>query len=104
MSVPVGPRGRVQLLLRVGGPLLDRGRGNLVGVAEEAGRLQAMAEALDMAQSGLSGELRALALINLGIAEYGAAQFEEAQQHLEQGVELAHRIGRPYLEFTGIGH
>jgi LuxR family transcriptional regulator, maltose regulon positive regulatory protein len=104
MLVPVGRRGRVQLLLRVVGLLLARQRGNLLAVAEEARRLQAMAEALDVAQSGLSGELRALALINLGIAEYGAAQFEEAQQHLEQGVELAHRTERPYLEFTGIAH
>src|SRR2546421_9585222 len=31
---------------------------------------------------------RALALINLGIAEYGTARFEEAEPHLEQGVAL----------------
>ena len=49
-------------------------------------------------------ELRALALINLGTAEAWAARFQEADNHLEQGVALAHRIGRPYLEFTGRAH
>jgi LuxR family transcriptional regulator, maltose regulon positive regulatory protein len=104
VSVPTGRRGPVQLLLGVVGLLLARQRGNLPAVAEEARRLQAMAEAPHAAQPGLSEELRTLALINLGIAEYGAARLEEAQQHLEQGVALAHRIGRPYLEFTGLAH
>ncbi len=30
--------------------------------------------------------------------------FEEATRHMEQGVTLARRIGRPYLEFTGRVH
>ena len=29
---------------------------------------------------------------------------EEAERHLEQGVALARRIGRPFLEFTGLAH
>jgi LuxR family transcriptional regulator, maltose regulon positive regulatory protein len=104
VSVPTGRRGRVQVLLGVVGLLLARQRGNLPAVAEEARRLQAAAEAPDAARPGLGGELRALALINLGIAEYGTARFEEAVQHLEDGVALAGRIGRPYLEFTGLAH
>jgi LuxR family maltose regulon positive regulatory protein len=112
MSVPAARRGQVQLLLGVVGLLLARQRGNLSAVAEEARRLRAVAEAPDAAQydlapaarAGLGEDLRALALINLGIAEYGAARFGEAEPHLEQGVTLAHRIGRPYLEFTGLAH
>jgi LuxR family maltose regulon positive regulatory protein len=73
-------------------------------VLEEARRLQALAEAPDAAQPGLGEELRALALINLGTAEAWAARFEEAERHLGQGVVLARRIGRPYLEFTGLAH
>jgi len=99
-SVPAGRRGRVQLLLRVVGLLLARQRGDLPAVVEEARRLQAAAEAPDAA--GLGEDLRTLALINLGIAEYGTARFEGAEPHLEQGVALARRIGRPYLEFTGL--
>ena len=104
MSVPAGRRGQVQVLLGVVGLLLARQRGNLPAVAEEARRLQAAAEAPDAARLGLGEDLRALALINLGIAEYGAARFGEAERHLEQGVALARRIGRPYLEFTGLAH
>jgi LuxR family maltose regulon positive regulatory protein len=33
-----------------------------------------------------------------------AAQFEEAGRHLEDGVALGRRIGRPYLEFTGLAY
>jgi LuxR family maltose regulon positive regulatory protein len=33
-----------------------------------------------------------------------AARLEEAERHLEQGVALARRIGRPFLEFTGLAH
>jgi LuxR family maltose regulon positive regulatory protein len=104
VSVPPVRRGRVQLLLGIVGLLLARQRGNLPAVAEEARRLQAMAEAPDAARPGLSGELRALALINLGIAEYGVARFEEAEPHLEQGVALARQVGRPHLEFTGMAY
>ena len=110
VSVPAGRRGRVQVLLGVVGLLLARQRGDPPAVIEEARRLQAAAEAPDAARydlppaarAGLGEDLRALALINLGIAEYGTARFEEAEPHLEQGVALARRIGRPYLEFTGL--
>ena len=104
VSVPAGRRGRVQVLLGVVGLLLARQRGDPAAVIEEARRLQAAAEAPDAARPGLGEDLRALALINLGIAEYGTARFEEALQHLEDGVALARRIGRPYLEFTGLAH
>src|SRR5262249_33575264 len=46
----------------------------------------------------------ALALISLGSAELWVGRFEEAERHLEQGVALAGRIGRPYLEFTGLAY
>jgi len=102
--VPAGRRGQAQLLLGVVRLLLARQHGNLPAVTEEARRLQTLAEAPDAAQSGLGEDLRALALINLGITEVWAARLEEAERHLEQGVALARRIGRPYLEFTGLAH
>lgn len=69
-----------------------------------SGRLQEAAEAADAAQPGLAEELRALALISLGTAEFWAARFEEAERHLERGVTLARQIGRPHLEFTGLAY
>jgi LuxR family transcriptional regulator, maltose regulon positive regulatory protein len=103
-SASADRRGQTQVLLGMAGLLLARQRGNLPAVAEAARRLQAAAEAPDTAQPGLGEELRALALINLGTAEAWAALFEQAERHLEQGVALAQRIGRPYLEFTGRAH
>jgi len=104
VPVPAGRRGQAQLLLGVVRLLLARQRGNLPAVAEEARRLQALAEAPDAASSGLGEDLRALALISLGSTEVWATQVEEAERHLEQGVALARRIGRPYLEFTGLAY
>src|SRR5215467_8395547 len=100
--VPEGRPGQAQLLAGMVRLLLARQRGDRPAVAEEAGRLQAAAEAPEVARSGLGEELRALALISLGSAEYWAARFEDAERYLEQGVALARRIGRPYLEFTGL--
>jgi LuxR family transcriptional regulator, maltose regulon positive regulatory protein len=103
-SVPAGRRGQLQVLLGVVRLLLARQRGNVPAVADQAQRLQAMAEAPDAAQPGLGEELRALALISLGTTEVWSAQLEEAQRHLEKGQALALQIGRPFLEFSGQAH
>ncbi|HJY73069.1 MAG TPA: AAA family ATPase, partial [Streptosporangiaceae bacterium] len=103
-SVPDGRRGQVQILLGVVRLQVARQHGNVSAVAEEARRLQAVAEAPDAVRPGLGEELRGVALINLGITELWAARLEAAEAHLEQGVVLARRIGRPYLEFTGLAH
>ena len=85
--------------------LLARQRGNLPAVAEEAQRLQAMAEAPDAAQPGLGEDLRALALISLGNTEFWTAPVRGgASGTWSSGVALARRIGRPYLEFTGLAY
>ena len=110
-SVPDGRRGQVQILLGVVRLQVARQHGNVAAVAEEARRLQAVAEAPDTTQPvwgagepALGEELRGLALINLGITELWAARLEVAEGHLEQGVVLARRMGRPFLEFTGLAH
>jgi LuxR family maltose regulon positive regulatory protein len=103
-SVASERRGQAQLLLGIARLLRARKRGNLAAVAEEARRLQAIADASDATQPGLGEDLRALALISLGTAEFWAAQIDEAERHLEQGVAVARRIGRPYLEFTGLAY
>jgi LuxR family maltose regulon positive regulatory protein len=103
-SVPADRRGRLQVVLAGLRMRLARQRGDLPVVAEEAQRLLAPAEAADPARVGLDGDLRALALINLGIAELWTARFEEAERHLEDGIALARRIGRPFLEVTGLAY
>jgi LuxR family transcriptional regulator, maltose regulon positive regulatory protein len=93
-SVPAGRRGQAQVLLGLVQLLLARRHGNLPAVTEQAQRLQALAEAGD--------ELRALALVKIGDTETWTGRLDQAESHLEQGIALAHRIGRPYLEFMGL--
>jgi LuxR family maltose regulon positive regulatory protein len=100
-SVPAGRRDHFRVLLAVLRLYLARQRGDLQAVAEEVEQLQS-ADAL--AQPGLGEELRALALISLGIAELWCSRLQEAEAHLEQGVALARRIGRPLLEINGLAH
>ncbi len=101
-SVPAGRTRQFQVLLGIVRLLYARHRGNPQAAAAEAQRLQTAAEAPEEAQPDLGEDLRALALISLGSTELWTTRLEEAHQHLEQGVVLARRVGRPFLEFTGL--
>ena len=101
-AVPADRRGQYQVLLGVVRLLHARQRGNLQAAAEEARRLQAAAESQDAAQRDLAEDLRALALISLGGIEVLTIRSESAHGHLEQGIALARRVGRPFLEFVGL--
>jgi LuxR family transcriptional regulator, maltose regulon positive regulatory protein len=103
-SVPRDRQGRAQVALAVVRLRFARWRGDLPAVAEQARQLLAPAGAADPARFGVGEDLRALALISLGTAEVWTGRFDEADRHLEQGVALAHRFGRPFLEVTGLAH
>jgi LuxR family maltose regulon positive regulatory protein len=103
-AVPADRRGRVQVMLSVLRLFLARRLVDFPVVAEEAQRLLTLTEAADAARLRLGEDLRAAALISLGIAEMWALKFEDGDQHLQQGVALARQIGRPYLELTGLAH
>src|SRR5215469_7498980 len=104
LPVPAERRGRLQVLLALARLRLAQQRSDLRAVVEEVDRLLAPAEAADAAHLGLGEDLRARAVISLGIAEVWAGRLADADRHLEQGVALARRIGRPYLELTGLAH
>lgn len=101
--VPETRRAQARLLLGVSRLLLARERGNLPAAAADAQRLRALADAADMPYAR-GEELRALALISLGITEHWTARFADATRHLGEGRTLAHRAGRPYLEFLGLAY
>jgi len=105
-SLPEAGQGQVRLLLAVVRLLLARQRGDLPAVTERAARLRDMTERAgsDAAAPGLGAELSTLALISLGSTEAWAGASADANRHLERGVESARRIGRPYLEFSGLGY
>jgi LuxR family transcriptional regulator, maltose regulon positive regulatory protein len=103
-SVPPVRRGRLEVMLTVLRLYLARQRGDLPAVSEAAERLFAAIDTPGEPQLSLGEDLRALTLISLGVAEVWALRFKDAEGHLGQGVALARRIGRPYLEFTGLAH
>ena len=103
-SVPQARRAQSQLLLGIARLHVAHQRGDLSVVAQEAQQLEAATETDSVAQSGLDLDLRALVLIELGAAGVWPGRFREAASHLEHGVALARRIGRPFLEFGGVAH
>ncbi|MDT4933505.1 MAG: LuxR family transcriptional regulator, maltose regulon positive regulatory protein [Pseudonocardiales bacterium] len=52
----------------------------------------------------MESELRAVALLNLGIAETWCRRFDDAERHLSEGATLAQAMGRPYLEVACRAH
>jgi LuxR family maltose regulon positive regulatory protein len=116
-SVPADRRGQFQVVLAISRLSVACQRGDLPVVVEEAQRLLVPAEAADAAslmkgtaEGGIGGwvggeeDLRALALLNLGAAELWFLRAEEAELYLEQGIALAHRIGRPFIEVGALAH
>jgi LuxR family maltose regulon positive regulatory protein len=101
-AVPAGRRGRAEVVLAAVRMQLARKRGDVAAVAEQARPLLASAATEGPGQPELGGDLRALALINLGIAEMWTSRVDEADRHLADGIALAREIGRPYLELNGL--
>jgi LuxR family maltose regulon positive regulatory protein len=93
-------RAHLQLLLAILRLSVARHRGDLPAVVEQAQRLLAPAEA----QLGLGDDLRALALLEFGVAELWTGRFEAAEPHLEQALALAWRIERPFLALSAVAH
>ncbi len=101
-SVPAGRRARAQAVLGSVRMRLARQSGDITAAVVEAQRLLAPALSAELIKPELGRDLRALALINLGIAELWTSRFDEADRHLADGTALAQEIGRPYLEVTGL--
>ncbi|HYX60527.1 MAG TPA: AAA family ATPase, partial [Streptosporangiaceae bacterium] len=77
---------------------LARKRGHLAGVVEQVRFLASPVTGQSDEDIALDSDLRAVALMNLGIVEAWSLGNQDSQRHLLQGAELARRIGRPYLE------
>jgi LuxR family transcriptional regulator, maltose regulon positive regulatory protein len=105
-SVPADRRGRFEVVLVILQLSLASQRGDLPVVVEQAQRLLAPGRAADAAPlvNGADEDLRTLALVSLGAAELWFLRAEEAERHLELGVALARRIGRPFLEAGALAH
>ncbi len=77
---------------------LARRRGHFAGVIEQARFLASPVTGQSDEDIALGSDLRAVALMNLGIVEAWSLGMPDAERHLREGAVLARRIGRPYLE------
>jgi LuxR family maltose regulon positive regulatory protein len=77
---------------------LARRRGHLAGVVEQVKFLDSPVTGPSDEDIALGSDLRAVALLNLGIAEAWSLGLPDAERHLREGANLAREIGRPYLE------
>jgi LuxR family maltose regulon positive regulatory protein len=77
---------------------LARKRGHFAGVVEQVRFLASPVTGQSDEDIALDSDLRAVALMNLGIVEAWSLGNQESERHLQEGADLARRIGRPYLE------
>jgi LuxR family transcriptional regulator, maltose regulon positive regulatory protein len=97
-EVPDERRHLFDLALGVARMSLARRRGDFESVLEEVRPLLDPATAETAQEVVLGNDARAVALMNLGAIELWSFRHDEAERHLEQGLELARRIGRPYIQ------
>ncbi len=77
---------------------LARKRGHLSSVVEQVRFLASPVSGQSDEDIALDSDLRAVALMNLGIVEAWALANKDSERHLREGAALARRIRRPYLE------
>jgi LuxR family transcriptional regulator, maltose regulon positive regulatory protein len=83
---------------------LARRSGQFMQVMEQVNLLEASIADESSEPFGMSSELRAAALMNLGIVETWSRRLDHAERHLCEGAALAHAIGRPYVEVACRAH
>ena len=103
-EVPNERRARFGVALAIARLTLARRRGDVAAVLAEVRPLLEPVETKRTHVTQLSDDARAVALMNLGIAELWAFKLDDAERHLEQALSLARRIERKYLEVGSLSH
>ncbi|HYB28806.1 MAG TPA: LuxR C-terminal-related transcriptional regulator [Solirubrobacteraceae bacterium] len=83
-----------------------------LALARRSGRFSEVMDQVSLLDASISdesndhagSELRAVALLNLGIVETWSRRFDDAERHLSEGAALAQAIGWPYLEVACRAH
>ncbi|HVI38621.1 MAG TPA: LuxR C-terminal-related transcriptional regulator, partial [Gaiellales bacterium] len=99
-TVPPNRRPRLHVAITLVKLSLARRRGHLAGVLEQAGFLAAPLSGQSEEDIALGNDLRAAALMNLGIVEAWSLGVPDGERHLLEGALLARKIGRPFLEVS----
>ena len=103
-TTPPGRRNRLRMAIASLDLLSARLRGSFDGVFEQVGALPSPAAGQSNADVALGGDLRALALLNLGVTQAWSLRLADSEQSLRAGAALARDIGRPYLEVACLAH
>jgi LuxR family maltose regulon positive regulatory protein len=97
-STPPGRRHRLEVAAAALRLSLARKRGHLAGVVAQIRFLAAPVTGQSEEDIALDGDLRAVALMNLGTVEAWSLGNQDSERQLQEGADTARRIGRPYLE------
>ena len=97
-TAPPDRQRRLQMAIAALNLSLAGRRGNLASVVEQARFLASPLTGPSDEDISLGSDLRAVALMNLGIVEEWSLGLPDAERHLREGAILAREIGRPYLE------
>ena len=102
-TTPPGRQDRLRTAIASLDLLSARLRGHFDGVYEQVDALPSTA-GLPNADVALGNDLRAVALLNLGVTEAWSLRLAESEKYLLEGAALAREIGRPYLEIACRAH
>jgi LuxR family maltose regulon positive regulatory protein len=102
--VPDERRRRFDMQLALFTLSLARRRGDLATALEQAQSLEAAMEAGTSSAVPFSADVRASALMSVGIVELWSSRADDARRDLEQALALSRRIGRPWLEIGCLSH
>jgi LuxR family maltose regulon positive regulatory protein len=103
-TTPPDHRHRLHMAITSLDLLLARLRGHFDGVYEQVGALSSPVTGQSNADVALGGDLRALALLNLGVTEAWSLRLADSERHLLEGAALARDLARPYLEVACLAH
>ena len=99
-TAPPDRQRRLQVAIAALKLSLARRRGHLADVLEQVKFLNAPVTGQSDEDIALGSDLRAVALMNLGIVEAWSLALPDAERHLAEGAILARESGRPYLEVS----
>ena len=103
-TTPADHRHRLRMAITSVDLLLARLRGHFDGVFEQASALPSPVTGQSNADVALGSDMRAVALLNLGVTEAWSFRLADSERHLLEGAALARDIGRPYLEVACLAH
>ena len=103
-SAPPARRRRLAVAIASLRLAMARRSGQFSEVIDQVNLLDASISDESNDQVAMGSELRAVALLNLGIVETWSGRLAEAERHLSEGADLARTIGRPYLEVACRAH